>query len=617
MDLDTPLTDLFPPLDKRQWRELVARSLPGTDPERLARRLAHGLAVQPLYTDEDWQPSDPAEWPGAAPFTRGGRGPDDGGWAVVQRLTLVADDDVAALVAAELDGGADGVDLDLAHHADPAAALAAALDVLARAEGTLTVHADPAAGETAQRLAAWREAHPGRPVLLRLDPLARWQATGALPDALETTMAAAAGTARAAAGGTVLECSAVPTHEAGGDAVQELAVLLASGVTWLRVLGEAGLALEDAVPLLRLRVAVGTRQFGEIAKLRAARRLWARLIESCGGAPQQRRVVLAAETSRRVLTRRDPWVNILRGTVGCFAAAVGGADTITVHPFDLLLRRGDAAARRLARNTQLVLREEGRLGHVLDPAGGSWHVESRTDDLCAAAWDLFREIERRGGLPAVLRDGWWQQEVAAVAEQAARRVATRRDPITGVSEFPLLDQDLPAGPPPLPPRPPVVGDADPIAPLPLRRPAAPYEELRDAADAAAARPGGRPTVPLVTMGPLAAHTARESFARNLLASGGIAARVVGDAGVAGREPLAELDGAPLAILCGSDEAYAEAAADLARALKRRGVGCVVLAGRPGDREQAWREAGIDRYVHAGCDALDFLAHVHELLEVTP
>jgi methylmalonyl-CoA mutase len=291
-------------------------------------------------------------------------------------------------------------------------------------------------------------------------------------------------------------------------------------------------------------------------------------------------------------TRRDPWVNMLRTTVACFAAGVGGADVVTVQPFDAALGLPDAFSRRIARNTQSLLVEEGSLARVLDPAGGSWYVESLTDSLAHAAWDLFTEIERAGGLAAALGAGLVAERIGSAWAARAERLAHRADAITGVSEFPNLGEQLPRREP--------AADVRPAGPggLPRVRAAAPFEQLRDRADAAPERP----RVVLATIGPPARHTARATFAANLFQAGGVATPA--------SDGASSLDGATVACLCGTDRDYGEHAAALAADLRAAGVAHVWLAGKPD-----LAVPGVDGYVYAGCDALEVLRTVHEQLGV--
>jgi len=272
-------------------------------------------------------------------------------------------------------------------------------------------------------------------------------------------------------------------------------------------------------------------------------------------------------------------VNLLRGTIASFAAGVGGAEAVTVLPFDHRLGRPDASARRLARNTQLLLIEEAHVARVLDPAGGSWYIERFTEDLAQAGWAWFTRIEQAGGLAAALDSGLVADRLAETWQRRADDIAHRRAPITGVSEFPNLAEK----PPRRPPAPVPDGGG-----LPRHRYAEAFERLRDRGDAH----GTRPVVFLATLGSPAAYGPRVTFATNLFAAGGIGV-------VTGPVEDFAAAGTTVACVCGPDKAYAEQAAPAAAALRAAGAGRVWLAGR-GDHP------GVDGYVFTGCDAVDIL-----------
>ncbi|WP_255285699.1 methylmalonyl-CoA mutase family protein, partial [Streptomyces niveus] len=373
----------------------------------------------------------------------------------------------------------------------------------------------------------------------------------------------------------------------------------AAGVAALRDLTAAGLSVEAACGQLEFRYAATADQFLTIAKLRAARRLWARVAEVSGAGPAGAAQRQHAVTSSVMMTRRDPWVNMLRTTVASLAAGVGGADSVTVLPFDHTLGLPDGFARRIARNTSTILIEESHLGRVIDPAGGSWYVERLTDDLAHAAWAWFQEIERAGGQRAALRDGLIAERLAATWATRSEKLARRREPVTGVSEFPQLAEA------------PVVRDTPPPAAtggLPTVHRDDAFEALRSRSDAHLASTGARPRVLLAALGPAAAHTARVTFASNLFQSGGIEpvhdpvtvdATTVADALTASR--------ATLACLCSSDPIYAEQAAQVAAALKAAGATRVYLAGRPGEQRETLIRAGVDEFAAAGDDAVAVLS----------
>jgi methylmalonyl-CoA mutase len=353
-----------------------------------------------------------------------------------------------------------------------------------------------------------------------------------------------------------------------------------------------------------------------IAKLRALRRCWSTMAGAVGSDVAPR---LVAETSRRMLARRDAYVNLLRNTLAAFAGATGGADALTVLPFTASFGLPDRSARRMARNTQLILRDEAGLARVVDPGGGSFYVENLTADLAAAAWSTFQTLEREGGFLALLEKGELAKRIDAQWAKRERGLANRREMITGVSAFPLVDEHKveldPFDPSELKAALAAAGPAvaKRVTPLPRRRLAERYEALRDAADRAAER-RGRPEVLLVHLGSLAESNVRASWTRSLLEAGGLGC--VDSAPVADAEGVAEAcrqAGPSFVVLCSTDARYADLAEVAAKAAKEAGVATVALAGRPGEHETAWRAAGIDVFLYAGIDVLAELEAAHQRL----
>lgn len=375
-------------------------------------------------------------------------------------------------------------------------------------------------------------------------------------------------------------------HDLGASDVQEVGHVLATAVHLLRTLEAAGTGVDEAVGLVEFRLAATDQQLLTIAKLRAVRRLWARVLELSGAAPDRRQMVLHAMTSRPMMTRYDPWVNQLRTCVAAFSAGVGGADAVTVLPFDSRLGVPDAFGRRIARNTSTLLVEESHVARVADPAGGAFAVERLTDDLAHAAWEELGRVEAAGGVHAALADGSLHARVAEVVAERDRRVATRDLPLTGTSEFPHLGEVLPE-------REPYAEGAYAVRPY-----AEPFEQLRD-------DPATTPVF-LATMGTVAAHTARATFATNLLAAGGVVVVNTGahdDVAAVVADYTGEHGGQPVVCVVGHDKAYDAWGADLAAALREAGATRVVVAGKPRD----WA----DDSCALGVDALDFLRRTRE------
>ncbi|MEU5039057.1 methylmalonyl-CoA mutase family protein [Streptomyces rubiginosohelvolus] len=605
----------FPDPSHDQWQSLVegvlrksGKEVSGSAAEEaLSTTLEDGLITRPLYTASDESPD--TGFPGFAPFTRGSRaeGNAAGGWDVRQRHALADPTRLNEALLGDLENGVTSLWLTVGGPAGvPVDGLARALEgvYLDLAPVALDAPADLDAAAT-ELLRLYEERGVARTEArgtLGADPLGHEARTG-----VEADLAPAVRWAQRCdaeyPGLRAIVVDGLPYHEAGGSAGEELGLALATGVAYLRALTAAGMSVEAACGQLEFRYAATADQFLTIAKLRAARRLWARVAEA-SGAPAAGAQRQHAVTSPVMMTRRDPWVNMLRTTLATLGAGVGGADSVTVLPFDHALGLPDAFARRIARNTSTILMEESHLARVIDPAGGSWYVERLTDELAAAAWAFFQETERAGGLPAALRSGTVAERLAATWAARSAKLARRKEPITGVSEFPMPGE-RPVEREPAP-------DAYAGAPggLPRVRRDEAFEALRARSDAHLAATGSRPKVFVAALGPAAAHTARVSFAVNLFGAGGIEAvhdPVSVDADTAAGALTAS--GASVAVLCSSDALYAEQAEQVAGALKSAGAAQVFLAGRPGEY------AGVDAHVFAGCDAVAVLTSVLDRMGV--
>ncbi|MFB8385279.1 methylmalonyl-CoA mutase family protein [Streptomyces rubiginosohelvolus] len=608
-------TAAFPDPSHDQWQSLVegvlrksGKEVSGSAAEEvLSTTLEDGLTTRPLYTASDESPD--TGFPGFAPFTRGSRaeGNAAGGWDVRQRHALTDPARLNEALLGDLENGVTSLWLTVGGPAGvPVDGLTRALEgvYLDLAPVALDAPADLDAAAT-ELLRLYEERGVARSEArgtLGADPLGHEARTG-----VEADLAPAVRWAQRCdaeyPGLRAIVVDGLPYHEAGGSAGEELGLSLATGVAYLRALTAAGMSVEAACGQLEFRYAATADQFLTIAKLRAARRLWARVAEA-SGAPAAGAQRQHAVTSPVMMTRRDPWVNMLRTTLATLGAGVGGADSVTVLPFDHALGLPDAFARRIARNTSTILMEESHLARVIDPAGGSWYVERLTDELAAAAWAFFQETERAGGLPAALRSGTVAERLAATWAARSAKLARRKEPITGVSEFPM-PAERPVEREPAP---------DPYAGAPgglprVRRDEA-FEALRARSDAHLAATGSRPKVFVAALGPAAAHTARASFAVNLFGAGGIEAvhdPVSVDSDTAAGALAAS--GASVAVLCSSDALYAEQAEQVAGALKSAGAARVFLAGRPGEY------ADVDAYVFAGCDAVAVLTSVLDRMGV--
>jgi methylmalonyl-CoA mutase len=691
MTQQLPVSSAFATPTREQWLALVEKDLKGAPFEkRLVTQLIEGLSIQPLYTSTDAPRPETMGQPGHAPFARGSSPSSTArhNWQVMaeQRHPLPAEANLAML--SDLRSGATGVVVRLSPRllgeTPPAdgcgcggGVLIDSIDDLEQLFANVDLQkteimlaAGPAfSAVSAQMLALYARrqiADTGVCCQFGADPLGTLAARGRLPRKAETMLSELGALAKATSekypAARAVTVATAAYDNAGATAVQELAAALSTAVAYLRAMEDAGLSPAQASQQLVFSLAVGADQFLEIAKFRALRVLYNRVLEVAAVPEAERKMRLHARTSRRILTQRDPWVNVLRTTVGCFAAALGGADEITVLPYDDVIGSPDAIAQRLARNTQIILQEEGHLGYVCDAAGGSYYVEHLTMALAEAAWKQFQDIERRGGMLSVLRDGSWAKDIDATWQKRAKDLSRRKTPVTGVSEYPHLgekaverakvdvsqheasllrrreqraaDTNLRAA---LAAVTTASANAkfaalvaagklgatlfacqaalgeeggETVTVLHLRRFAASFEKLRDQSDQLLAERGKRPHVFSANMGPVAIHTARATYARNFFEAGGFE-MVTNDgfADVSSAVAAFGKSGTKTVVICSADAWYDSSACELGKALKQAGARRVILAGNPGQNEARYREAGIEQFIFIGCDVLGTLTEL--------
>lgn len=707
-----PLLAEFAAVTRAGWKALVEAELKGAPFEKkMLTPTYEGIVLQPLYGPEDGaRVAHAASLPGFAPFVRGARAAGYPGrpWEVSQEISAAspaAFNDAArtylqrgltALNVVLDQATRNGADPDWAAPAEVGAgglSIATFEDVDRAFEGIdletvpLFVRSGASGMPFAALLVALARARRKDLGKLRgcveVDPLGVLAHEGRLPQSLAGAyreMAALTGWMAANAPRMQTICvHGRAWHEAGGNAVQELAFTLATAAEYLRALHGLGLDVDVVAPRMRLAFTVGVQFFVEIAKLRAARMLWARLVSAVGGSTESQRASLHIRTSRFNKTVYDPYVNLLRTTVEAFAGVLGGCDSLQVGAFDEVVRTPDEFSERVARNQQLVLREECHLTQVIDPAGGSWFVETLTDDLARRAWALFQEIEKMGGMAKAMAAGWPQKEVARVAEERLKNVARRRDSVIGTNAYANpTEQPLEAR----------VGDPSsyhrrrvaqvagartsaedarhgqvlaaltdivglngselfaaavsaaaagatlgevtravriedrpdaPVTPVCLTRLSSQFEHLRAAVDADAMRMGRRARVYLANLGPPKQHRARAEFSRGFLEVAGLSV-IAPAAGFATPEEAAAAaaeSGAEAVCICSTDETYPALVPPLVAALRARRPGLpVILAGYPPDQVEALRAAGVDEFIHLRANALEVLISIAKKVGVT-
>jgi len=592
----------FPPATREDWLKLVRAALKDRPFERLIAKTYDGIAIEPLYLKAA----------GTAPIAA-----RQGPWRVMARIDHPDPATANEQALHELANGATGLTLVFAGSAgaygyglpgDPKS-IARLLEGIHLDAISIALQTAEPTRDAADHVAALVKQSGHEPSAVDIhfnhDAIGAHTLTGTLPIPFKELMPRFAehvgSLAKLGFKTPLMLADGRIVHNAGGSEAQELAYVVAVGVAYLRALEGAGTALDLARRAIGFCLAADADQFLTVAKFRALRMLWARVEQACGLEPKP--ALVSGETAWRMMTKRDPWVNMLRATIAAFSAGVGGADAVSVLPFTSALGLPDRFARRIARNTQLLLLEESNVAKVADPTAGSGGIEDLTEKLCGAAWALFQEIERNGGAPVALENGLIQGWVAKVRAEHEAAVAHRKEALTGTSDFPnlaeasieVLDQK------PVQLGKPLANFTYPA--LKSMRLAEPYERLRDTSDEMLGKTGARPKIFLANLGSLAEFTARATFAKNFFEAGGI--ETLGGDGYAGRDDLITAfkgSGARIACLCSSDEVYGREAIDAAKALAAAGATYIALAGRPKDQD-AIKAAGVAGFIFGGCDSL--------------
>jgi methylmalonyl-CoA mutase len=670
----------FPPLTKSDWLAKVEADLKGAGLDGLRSMLPGGLCVEPLYTAEDVEGRSEPGLPGVYPFLRGAS--PLGGWVIRQEYDDPRPSVCRELIRQDLDRGVealwvrlgprhgcrvltiDELDelLDSVDLATTSIWVDGGSDALAVASGLLALAVRRSVPHTALRGG------------LGFDPVGLLAAEGGVQGGLRARFAELRDLAfwcsLHAPGLLAANVSSHPYDGGGASTVQELTYTIATGLEYLRQLTDGGMSVDAAAGQIGFSYSVSSDFFAQVAKLRAARWLWAKVVVTAGGKPAAAAMQLHCRTSRFTKTQRDPWVNMLRVTAETSAAVLGGAQSVATLPFDCALGPPNELAQRVARNTQIVLREESHLGEVADPAGGSWFVERLTNDLASAAWTELRSIEAGGGIVAALGSGKVVDAISEVADARERQLAMRKTPIVGVSEFPNLHEgaverdavsaedirglltasleglDLGAHRDRLvalastvrsAERAPgalteacvvaTTGGADMysvatvlqhgqpdfhVEPIPQWREAEIWESLRDRSD----RHSPPPIAFLANLGSIPSHKARSTWAQNLLAAVGIDAST--NDGFHDVQTLAAAwkgSSAALAVICGSDKDYETLLNPAVAALKQAGCAVLLVAGRPGGQGAQLREAGVSDFVFVGADVLEVMSQVLDSLGV--
>ncbi|MGE9296097.1 MAG: methylmalonyl-CoA mutase family protein [Puniceicoccales bacterium] len=679
------------------WRSAAEALLKGAPFDKIMRTpTPEGITLQPIYRREDLVNAPAAQtMPGSDGFTRGASpgGYREQPWRIAQEIPYGDPTELNRALLHDLARGQDainlifdiatmkGVDPDAAPDGDVAAcglSIASLPDMRKALNGVfptavpiyfqsgcsgLVLHTFFRAWLSEQNEVQLTAVDGG----IGMDPLAYLARAGELPAPLSQLLDEMAVVARDNAAHmpkfTTAGVSGMPYHCAGGSATQELAAVLASGLEYLRALTERGLSVNEAARQIHFTLSVGPNFFMEIAKFRAARPLWAKIVAALGGDESAQAMRLNARTGLNNKTRHDPYVNMLRTTTEALGAVIGGVESLCVGTFDEIIRSPNEFSRRIARNTQIILQEECELTGVVDPAGGSWFVENLTQQVAEAAWKIFQEIEKEGGMSSALQSGFVQQSINAAAEKKSTLVGQRRLALVGTNQYPNLTEKPLEAPTPnfaaLRKRRALEstnhrlcadthadknlleqladiqrsepsqlisklikaaksgatlgelvktlrnagGNRITVERLPDRRLAEIYERLRDAADVYRSKNGHGPKLFLINLGILKRHKLRADFTRSFFETGGF--EIIYSQGFSEAETAVgalKESGAKLAVICGTDDDYVAQLPTFAQSIKAALPDVkLILAGFPGEHEATYREAGLDDYIFVKSD----------------
>ncbi len=700
------LLNEFPVPPYEAWLKATEKILKGVPFEKkLVTRTYEGIALQPMYRQEDVADLPHVDsLPGFPPYVRSikASGYVLKTWEVAQELPYGTAAEFNTALKADMQRGQTAVNLVLDQatlaglDADQAAAdqvghggtsictlndLAQALEGIDLEQTPILVQAGKVAFPFATLLIALLRQQGKSPTSLNgcvgMDPLGALAHTGTLSRSLAgayDTMARFTtwATTYAPQLKTIL-VQGQPYHDSGGSTVQELAFTVATAVEYVREMQKRGLTIDQIAPRLFFVFSVGSNFFMEIAKLRAARLVWAKVVQAFGGNAESQKLIMHTRTSFWNKTIYDPYVNMLRTTTEAFSSVMGGCNSMHIAPFDELVRIPDEFSRRIARNIHIVLEQECSFAKLIDPAGGSWYIEKLTDSVARETWKLFQDIERQGGMFKALVAGFPQEQVAQVASQRAQNIAIRKDVFVGTNMYANLkekplegravdraaraadraaqvnqyratanDRERQAALANLSPDNPdlvetavaailagaTLGDVahtirsqdsttPQVTPVHIHRGAEPFEALRAAADQYMARTGARPKVFLANMGPIPQHKARADFSTGFFEVGGF--EVITNNGFSTPETAVEAaraSGAPVVVICSTDATYPELVPPLTQGIKAANPNVsVILAGYPTDQIEAHKQAGVDEFIHIRANCYQILLNLHKKIGV--
>ncbi|MCH6267986.1 methylmalonyl-CoA mutase family protein [Neobacillus citreus] len=599
----------FPVKTIDDWKEQAEKSLKGKKIELLQSTTYENIVLKPLYTEQDEQ--QVPDYPGGSDFRRGiaplGYVTDE--WKVAQKISYRTPEELKQKLQEALEKGQTAISFEVSKtNSFP--------DLLAGLEKKypFAINARWELNDMLKNLAGQYSDGTILTGYIGNDPVSLFAEVGAIQEELlkERTSQILQADGKFPDLRTVL-VDTTPYHNGGANAVQELGIAAATGVYYLQELLDNGMNIEKALSKMIFQFSIGSNFFMELSKLRAARVLWKRIAELYGAEAEARGMQIAATTSSFTKTNFDSHVNILRSANEAFAAVLGGAQYLHVEPFNELTGP-TSFSERIARNIQLILKEEAHLQKVVDPAGGSWYVETLTNQLAENAWGFFKEIEAAGGILEALKSNWLQQQIAAVYEKKNLDIQIRKQSIVGTNVYAKLDEAVPSQKQLMK----IAAATKDFEAIPQHRLAEPYEELRFKANQLQETTGAAPSVGMLCLGELKQHKPRLDFMKGFLAAGGIhpaeskPVHTIEDA----RQFIIDLK-TNFVCICGTNEQYEQIGHEMLTALKSEFPNLIfLLAGLPEKELQAqWYEEGLKRFIHVKSNCCETIDEILSDMEV--
>ena len=622
----------FPPVTYEQWKEEATATLKGAPFEKkLFTKTYEGITLEPIYTAEHAASFGSKDGlPGMPDYLRGSTaaGYIAQPWQIAQASCRNNPTETNAVLKEELARGTTAIAID-----GPCECLESfeniktLLDGVDIANTPFQVFAGasiaPALGLIV-KYAAEKDAKISG--VIGADPIGMLAADGTLPGRLSSYLDRMAADIKFAAESApqikTIYVQGSVYHNGGASAVQELAAAFATAIAYLDAMTERGLSVDEVAVRIQFDFSLGANFFMEIAKIRAARLIWSQIIKAFGGSDQAAKLTVSARTSEFTTTYYDPYVNILRATTQAFSGVLGGVDALSVATFDSAVRCSDEQSRRIARNIQVMLQNEFNAIAPVDPAGGSWYVETLTGQLAEATWKLLQEIEDKGGMINVLQSGWLQEQIAATLNERFKKLATRAEVAVGTNMYPNMQEEPLSGA--------CADDACTtetsgcgcgcgsgsenlaITPIKPRRWTEQYEALRKRTESHKAQTGQNIEVFLANMGPIPQHKARADFSAAFMEVAGFnVLRNDGFATVDDAAKAALASKAQVVVICSTDDTYPEIVPALAAEIKKAAPQTtVVLAGMPAEEyKPAYDAAGVDYYIHMRANCLELLTKI--------